>query len=224
MTATAAPRTTYATAGPLRRSMRGFTGRAGMFLVAVALLSAFLMPLAYMTLTAFKDQAQVADPGAPLYPASPRTFEHGGEALPIYAVPIDGTTRQLAIVEKGRESSLMIDPADPGAGTFVWQGRWRTLTPAWDFDPKVENFALAWEQIEFPKLLRNTGDHRGREHDRCGRIRDRRCLRLQPVPVPRSWPAVPDPAGHDHPAARRSRWCRRTSCSPGSAGPTPGCR
>ena len=50
----------------------------------------------------------------------------------------------------------MIDPADPGAGTFMWQGRWRTLTPAWDFDPKVENFALAWEQIEFPKLLRNT--------------------------------------------------------------------
>ena len=50
----------------------------------------------------------------------------------------------------------MIDPADPGAGTFMWEGRWRTLTPAWDFDPKVENFALAWEQIEFPKLLRNT--------------------------------------------------------------------
>src|SRR5688572_583951 len=156
MTATAVRRTTYASAGPLRRSMRRFTGRAGIFLVAVAILSAFLMPLAYMTLTAFKDQAQVADPGAPLYPASPRVFEYEGEAHPIYEVPIDGDTRELAIVEKGRESSVLIDPADSGAGTFVWQGRWRTLTPAWDFDPKVENFALAWEQIEFPKLLRNT--------------------------------------------------------------------
>ncbi|HEY9379059.1 MAG TPA: carbohydrate ABC transporter permease [Jiangellaceae bacterium] len=156
MTAVVTRRTSYTTAGPLRRSIRGFTGRAGVFLVAVAILSAFLMPLAYMTLTAFKDQSQVADPGAPLYPASPQVFDYEGAELPIYAVPIDGVTRQLAIVEKGRESSVMIDPTDPGAGTFVWEGRWRTLTPAWYFDPKVENFTLAWEQIEFPKLLRNT--------------------------------------------------------------------
>ena len=156
MTAIPARRTSFATPGPLRRSVRRFTERAGIFLVAVAILSAFLMPLAYMSLTAFKDQAQVADSGAPLYPASPRVFEYDGEARPIYEVPIYGVTRQLAIVEKGRESSVMIDPADPVAGTFVWPGRWRTLTPAWDFDPKVENFALAWEQIEFPKLLRNT--------------------------------------------------------------------
>ena len=156
MTATAAPRPTYSASGPLRRSMRRFTGRAAIFLVAVAILSAFLMPLAYMTLTSLKDQSQVADPGAPLYPASPQVFEYEGEELPIYAVPIDGVTRQLAIVEKGRESSVMIDPTDPGAGTFVWEGRWRTLTPAWYFDPKIENFTLAWEQIEFPKLLRNT--------------------------------------------------------------------
>ena len=111
MTATAAARPTYPTAGPLRRSMRRFTGRAGIFLVAVAILSAFLMPLAYMALTALKDQAQVADPGAPLYPASPRVFEYEGTALPIYAVPIDGVMRQLAIVEKGRESSVMVDEA-----------------------------------------------------------------------------------------------------------------
>src|SRR5688572_8254692 len=156
MTAVVTRRTSYTTAGPLRRSIRGFTGRAGVFLVAVAILSAFLMPLAYMTLTAFKDQSQVADPGAPLYPASPQVFDYEGAELPIYAVPIDGVTRQLAIVEKGRESAVMIDPTDPGAGTFVWVGRWRTLTPAWYCDPKVENFTLAWEQIEFPKLLRNT--------------------------------------------------------------------
>jgi multiple sugar transport system permease protein len=114
------------------------------------------MPLAYMAMTSLKDQAQVADPAAPLYPASPRTFAHEGQELPIYAVPIDGVTRELAIVQKGRESSVMIDPADPAAGTFTWQGRWRTLEPAYAFDPKVENFSIAWNQIEFPKLLRNT--------------------------------------------------------------------
>jgi multiple sugar transport system permease protein len=141
---------------PLQRSLRKFTGHAAIFLVAAALLSAFLMPLAYMAMTSLKDQAQVADPASPLYPASPRTFSYEGADLPIYAVPVDGAVRELAIVEKGRESSVMVDPADPAAGTFTWQGRWRTLEPAYVFDPKVENFAIAWNQIEFPKLLRNT--------------------------------------------------------------------
>jgi multiple sugar transport system permease protein len=151
---TTAPRAT--TGAPFQRSLRRFTGRAAVFLVAAAFLSAFLMPLAYMAMTSLKDQAQVADPAAPLYPASPRTFTHEGEELQIYAVPIDGVVRELAIVQKGRESSVMIDPADPGAGTFVWEGRWRTLEPAYSLDPKVENFTTAWNQIEFPKLLRNT--------------------------------------------------------------------
>ena len=141
---------------PLQRSLRKFTGRAAIFLVAAGLLSAFLMPLAYMAMTSLKDQAQVADPAAPLYPASARTFTYEGANLPIYSVPMDGVVRELAIVEKARESSVMVDPADPAAGTFTWQGRWRTLEPAYVFDPKVENFAIAWNQIEFPKLLRNT--------------------------------------------------------------------
>ena len=155
---TAIPRTApQVIAGtPLQRSLRKFTGRAAIFLVAAALLTAFLMPLAYMVMTSLKDQAQVADPSAPLYPASPRTFTYEGESLQLYAVPIDGVVRELAIVQKGRESSLMIDPANPAAGTFTWEGRWRTLTPAYTFDPKVENFATAWNQIEFPRLLRNT--------------------------------------------------------------------
>ncbi|HEX7346367.1 MAG TPA: carbohydrate ABC transporter permease [Candidatus Limnocylindrales bacterium] len=156
MTAIPRPAPAVVASPSFQRSLRQFTGRAAIFLVAVAILSAFLMPLAYMALTSLKDQAQVADPGAPLYPASPRTFSYEGVALPIYAVPVDGVVRELAIVEKGRESSLMVDPADPAAGTFTWQGRWRTLQPAYAFDPKVENFATAWEQIEFPKLLRNT--------------------------------------------------------------------
>ena len=150
----AAPR--VVAGAPLQRTLRRFTGRAAIFLVAAAILSAFLMPLAYMALTSLKDQAQVADPAAPLYPATARTFTYEGVALPIYAVPVDGVVRELAIVQKGRESSVMIDPANPAAGTFVWEGRWRTLQPAYAFDPKVENFSLAWQQIEFPKLLRNT--------------------------------------------------------------------
>jgi multiple sugar transport system permease protein len=142
--------------GELARTSRQFTGRAVMTLVAVAVLSAFLMPLAYMGMTALKDQAQVTDTNAPFYPASQRTLELDGQSYPILAVPIDGVTRDLAIVRKGRESSEFIDPANPGAGTIIWQGRWRTLEPAYDFDPRLSNFGQVWSEIEFPKLLRNT--------------------------------------------------------------------
>ena len=156
MTAISRSTPTVIASPSFQRRLRNVTGKAAIFLVAIAILSAFLMPLAYMALTSLKDQAQVADPAAPLYPASPRTFTYEGEKLQIYEVPIDGALRELAIVQKGRESSEMVDPADPAAGTFTWEGRWRTLTPAYTFDPKVENFATAWNQIEFPKLLRNT--------------------------------------------------------------------
>ena len=45
----AAPR--VVAGAPLQRTLRRFTGRAAIFLVAAAILSAFLMPLAYMALT-----------------------------------------------------------------------------------------------------------------------------------------------------------------------------
>ncbi|HVL54095.1 MAG TPA: carbohydrate ABC transporter permease [Vitreimonas sp.] len=140
----------------LGKSMRGFVGRAAMTLLAIGVLSAFLMPLLYMTLTSLKDQAQVTDPAAPLYPATQRTFEHEGERYPILTVPLEEGTRELAIVRKGRESSEFIDPANPAAGTISWEGRWRTLEPAYEFDPKVGNFGQVWDEVEFPKLLRNT--------------------------------------------------------------------
>ncbi len=140
----------------LRRSLRRFTGRAAMTLLAFGVLSGFLLPLAYMGITSLKDQQQITDTSAPLYPATQRTFEHEGEAYPILSVPIDGAVRELAIVRKGRESSEFIDPANPGAGTITWEGRWRTLEPAYAFDPKIGNFGQVWNEVQFPKLLRNT--------------------------------------------------------------------
>jgi multiple sugar transport system permease protein len=138
------------------RSARDFAGRASMTLLAIVVLAGFLLPLLYMGLTSLKGQAQLADRAAPLYPATERTFRYEGQALPVLAVPIDGTTRNLAIVRKGREDSDFVDPADVDAGILTWQGRWRTLQPAYDFDPRVSNFGDVWSQIDFARLLRNT--------------------------------------------------------------------
>jgi multiple sugar transport system permease protein len=147
--------------GPSRRTGRArlprrLGGRVGMTILATLVLAGFLMPLAYMGLTSLKDQAQIADPSAPLYPATQRIFVQAGQSYPILAVPIDGATRSLAIVRKGREDSDFVDPLNPSAGVITWQGRWRTLQPAYDVALKTSNFSDVWTQIDFPKLLRNT--------------------------------------------------------------------
>lgn len=141
---------------PVARSYRRYLGRASLFLFAVMLVSAFLLPLVYMVTTAFQQPGQSSTPGAPVYPAAPQTATYQGQEYPIFEVPIDGTTRKWMLVEKGREESTFVDPTDPSATPIVWQGRWRTLSQAWTFAPEFANFTTAWSQLNFPRLLFNT--------------------------------------------------------------------
>ena len=150
------PRTLSAT-GPLSRQMRRVGAVAGVTLLAVTIVSAFLMPLAYMVATAFKDQSQLTAVGAPIYPASPETFEYEGRTLEVFDVPTpDGAIHAWALLEPHREDALFIDPANPDAGPITWVGRWRTLQQHWSFDLNLGNFANAWNTIEFPRLFLNT--------------------------------------------------------------------
>ena len=150
------PRARSAT-GPLARQTRRFAAVAGVTLFAVMVASAFLMPLAYMVVTSFKDQSQLTAVGAPLYPAAPETFEYEGQVLEVFDVPAeDGTVRAWALLEPHREDAIFIDPADPAAGPITWEGRWRTLEQHWTFELNLDNFANAWETIEFPLLFANT--------------------------------------------------------------------
>ncbi len=145
------------TAGPLGRQMRRFGAVAGVTLFAVMIVSAFLMPLAYMVATATKDQSQLTAVGAPIYPATPATFEYEGRQLELFDVPTpDGGYQAWALLRPGRESSTFIDPADPAAGPIEWEGRWRTLQQHWTFELNLDNFGNAWNTIEFPRLFFNT--------------------------------------------------------------------
>ncbi|MQM24035.1 ABC transporter permease subunit [Glycomyces sp. NEAU-7082] len=111
------------------------------------------MPLGYGAATALKDKDGVSDPDASILPVSALTFEYEGEVHDVYAVPMsDGTVRDLALIEPGRESSVFVDPADPGAGPLEWQGRWRTLDPVTGVNPQWGNFAEAWNTIAFLRL------------------------------------------------------------------------
>ena len=95
----------------ISKSYRRYLGRASVTMFALILVSAYLLPLLYMVTTAFQQPGQASTPGSPVYPAAPLTGTYQGEAFPIYAVPIDGTVRNLMLIEKGRESSVFVDPA-----------------------------------------------------------------------------------------------------------------
>ncbi|HEY7524152.1 MAG TPA: carbohydrate ABC transporter permease [Candidatus Limnocylindrales bacterium] len=118
---------------------------------------AFLSPLAYSAFMSLKTEQQISQPNSPILPSDPRTFDYQGESYDVYFVPMpDGSTRELALIDKGRRESQFIDPADPGAGPITWQGSWRTLSQPWQVAPQWSNYAEVWTAIDFPRLLFNT--------------------------------------------------------------------
>ncbi len=126
-------------------------------LAVLLVLAVFLLPFAYGVVTALKSDAQLSAPTSPVLPSSAESFEWNGQSYDVYNVPMpDGSVRSLALVQKGRETSRFVDPANPDAGPIEWQGAWRTLTPAWRLDPQWQNFPAAWKSIDFFKLLMNT--------------------------------------------------------------------
>ncbi len=158
MTAVARPKgREFSDRSPIARSYRRFLGRASITMFALIIISAYLLPLLYMVTTSLQQPGQSTTPGAPVWPAAAQTARYQGETFNVYAVPMpDGTARSLILVEPGRESSVFIDPNDPAQTRIEWQGRWRTLEQAWNFAPLIENFTTAWDQLNFPRLLRNT--------------------------------------------------------------------
>src|SRR5215212_4269516 len=80
--------------------------------LTIALLVIFLAPFLFMVFTSLKTQGQIAQLGAPIWPAKPTTIEYNGKAVELYSVPMsacaggdpnDATTKNLAITKKGRQ-------------------------------------------------------------------------------------------------------------------------
>ncbi len=155
------------------RQMRRLLGIAGMTLLVGILLLGYLSPFGYMVTTALKDRQMMAKANAPLWPAreaqyvyegpvlevqvGQRTYKvEPGKAYPLYQVPTEEGVKALALVIKRRKESYFLDPRNPEKGLIRWEGNWRKLQPVWELKPKWENFAKAWEEINFPLLLRNT--------------------------------------------------------------------
>jgi multiple sugar transport system permease protein len=139
---------------PIVREAFAKLGVTGFGLIVLAI---FLLPLGYTLSTAFKLDSQMTTPSAPLYPATQATFNYQGGDYPLYDVPNeDGSVRRLAVVKPYRETSDVVDPAHPELGVSNLKGRWRTWTPIYKFSPNTKNFVDAWDQVNFPRLFRNS--------------------------------------------------------------------
>lgn len=133
------------------------TGRSFLLtLIVTCLVAAFLAPMIQSASLSLKSRDQITQPGAPLWPADPVTFDYNGRTLNVYQVPINGQTLSLALLQPGRTSSTFVDPADPTAPPITWQGSWRALTRSFTFAPHFENFSEVWDLLEYPRLLFNT--------------------------------------------------------------------
>lgn len=130
--------------------------KLGLTGLALAVLFVFLIPMVYGVVTALKTDSQFSKIGAPWWPAAERQFIYEDTAYDIYIVPVEGDNRKLALYQKGRQSSMFIDPENPEAGPFEWEGNWRQLERDWEAAPQWGNFVEAWNTVKFPILLRNT--------------------------------------------------------------------
>lgn len=124
--------------------------------LTLAVIFLFLIPMVYGIVTSLKTDSQFSKIGAPWWPATERKFTYQGKDYEVYLVPIDGQVKQLALYQKGRQSSWFVDPENPEAGPFEWQGQWRQLERVWEPDPQWSNYPKAWNTIDFIVLLRNT--------------------------------------------------------------------
>ncbi|TVR18907.1 MAG: carbohydrate ABC transporter permease [Anaerolineaceae bacterium] len=138
------------------RRRRNLLNQFAITLLAVILLSIYLMPLAYGGITSLKTSAQASDSRAPILPMSTTALPYEGRQLDIYTVPIDGEMLELALLRAGRQSSTFINPADLDAEPIEWEGNWRQLEPVRELDVQWSNYSRAWNAIRFARLLGNT--------------------------------------------------------------------
>lgn len=85
------------------------------------------------------------------------TFGVEARRLDLRRIPLpDGTTKTLALLEPGPESSVFVDPDDLAAEPIVWTGRVLATEQVLDLDPNFGNYADAWDALDFGRRLRNT--------------------------------------------------------------------
>ena len=131
--------------------------KTALTVLVLGILLLFLLPLFYGMSMSVKSKEQITNVSSPIIPLGPETFRYQDQDLPLVRVPQpDGTTRELALLDKRRAASTFVDPVHPDVPPIEWQGNWRALAPVTHPDPQWQNFPKAWQSIDFLNLLKNT--------------------------------------------------------------------
>jgi len=140
----------------IARKRQKLLNQAGITLLAVIILSIYLMPMGYAVTTSLKSEGQANDGDAPLLPMDTVTVQIDGKQYGIYEVEIDGVVRELVLFNPSRRSSEFLDPNDLDGEVIPWEGNWRQLSPVREFSVAWSNYEDAWNFIDFTRLLGNT--------------------------------------------------------------------
>jgi multiple sugar transport system permease protein len=142
---------------------RGLLSRAANFLNTVSynfftwiLLVIYLLPVAFMMVTAFKSTDQLSDNNAPWYPSRKAAYGFQGRAYPLFRVPDGQGGRELALVETNLTGGEFLDPGNPAAGRIAWEGDTQSLKAVYEPHLEWSNFTILFNNLAFPEMMRNT--------------------------------------------------------------------
>jgi multiple sugar transport system permease protein len=139
-----------------RSRLRRFFSVGSYNILAWIVLGIYLLPVAFMLVTALKSTDQLSDNNAPWYPSKISTYTYLGQADPLYHVPTPQGLRTLALVQPGVSSSQFIDPKNPAAGLIAWNGDLLKLKSVYEPNLVWSNFTKLFTTLPFPRMVANT--------------------------------------------------------------------
>lgn len=141
----------------LAKRRRNLLYSASITMVALILLSLYIMPLVFGVVTSLKTKEQASAPNSPIIPSEIVQLEYEGKTYDVYKVPTDEGVQQWALYQRRRRgASIFIDINDPNKELIEWEGNTFVLEPVYELSFKWDNYPTAWDTIAFPRLLFNT--------------------------------------------------------------------
>lgn len=133
-----------------------FTGTALINLFLFLFILVYLSPLSFMVISSFTGREQFLDSHAPVWPAQAEKFTYEGRTLTVYNVPTENGVKHWALYKPLRVASQFVDPQNPEAGIFEWEGNWRALKPVYHFKLAFQNYTDFFEGTTVMLYLKNT--------------------------------------------------------------------
>jgi multiple sugar transport system permease protein len=141
----------------IAKRRRNLLYSAAITLLALMILSLYIMPLVFGVVTSLKTQSQASAPNSPIIPSDIVQYEYAGKNYDVYEVPTNDGIQEWALIERRRRGpSLFIDIDDPNQTPIEWEGNTFQLDPAYELSIEWGNYPDAWNTIKFPRLLFNT--------------------------------------------------------------------